>query len=474
MAQSISTLVNNIQDFSETYMCDNNSPLPNLVSHIQEFTKNINAIEIAEPAKSCIQQDLHYALGYSFKRFSRNLLREKENFTKAYQLQSETNHLSNTKLAVMLNNLASICVDLAHIDESILYAQKSLDLCKKLPEKKPLASDDLKIIGYSYLLKNDFDKAKFYFSEAISMISRLDEDLRKETESSIYALLGWLHSVTYINGDRAEAAKTYIHKSVAILNADSMFYTQSIKPIEKKEKICCEIVRAKINLGDVYCRSGDYKRAFELGFRDAKFIIDNHLDTCSHTLAKIYMAIGMGEIHLRENRLGDAKSTFEKVIKEAENLTGSDNMVTLSPRVFSAEVYIRLGELDLGYKSCLSALNVNYKENKSTNYSKLIHATIYYHAALIKQKQGDLKESFRYFKEFFHHIKPVSKLILAEKNYKMLEENRTFEYLLYEESKTLDGIKTCFKNSSQIFSTIYGIDHPFVRDYVLINNTLKD
>ncbi len=455
-----------IQNFSETYISKKPGEMLNLVTHINEFLQNTNRMKLDAANKEQIKQNLYYALGYAYKRFSRNLLLEKECFAKAYASQAQTQHIPNHKLTVMLNDLASICVDLSHNDDAILYAQKSIDLCKSLPEKTLVSADCLRIIGLAYLLKNDFDNAKLHFNKGIYLLSSLDAAVRKEAEASLYALLGSLYSVTYINGERAEDGIGYGHKAVNVMNAELQLYTKTA-PKVKPEKISCEVARVKASLGDVYCHFGDYKRAYELGYRDVQYIIDNQLDTCSHDLLKIYMAIGMGEIHLREKYLVKSKKKLTTVIKDAEDLVGTTNMLLLFPRVFSAETHIRLNELDAAYNDCLAAFKTEQKE--CPNYSKLILATAYYHAAIIKYKQGDFSKSFEHFSTFFEHAKMVCKAILSKKAYKVLEKKKVFDMdRVANNSMNDEAIKPYFKHAAVAFKAIYGDEHAFIKDYVNI------
>ena len=455
-----------LQKFAETYVLKEPGTRLDLVSHINEFIQNSDKTLRDSSNKEQIKQDLYYALGYAHKRFSRNLLREKEYFVKAYASQSQTQHIPNHKLAVMLNDLASICVDLSHNDDAIVYAQKSFSLCKSLSDKTLVSADCLRVIGLAYLLKNDFAKAKLYLNKGIHVLSSLDVNARKESEASIYALLGWLYSVTYINGERAEEGITYGHKAVSVMNAEQQLYSElSPNKKDKREKISCEVARAKATLADIYCHFGDYKKAYELGYRDVQYIIDNHLDTCSHYLLKVYVAIGLGEIHLRENRLMEAKKTLTKVIKDAENLVGSTNMMLLSPRVFSAETHVRLNELNAAYNDCLAAFKTEQIE--CPNYSKLLLATAYYHAAIIKYKQGDFAKSFEHFTVFFKHIKKACRAISSKKAYEALEGKGVFNiHRVASDAANSDVVKPYFKQATTVFKAVYGDMHAFVKEYV--------
>lgn len=453
-----------IQKFSETYVLKKSDLAFNLVSHINMFMKNIDGAIDESDVKAQIKQDLYYALGYAYNRFGRNLVYEKDCFVKAYISQSYTKHIPTEKLAMMLNELGSICVDLSHNDDAIFYAQKSLDLCKTLPNKTLVSADCLRVIGFAYLLKNNFTKASLHFNKSLQVLSSLDANTRRDSEASIYALLGWLYSVTYINGEQAEKGISYVQKAVSILNAEESLYLQQASK-GKNEKISCEIARVKTTLADAYCHLGDYKKAYELGFKDVQYIIDHQLDNCSHSLLKVYVAIGMGEIHLREMRLSEAKKTLVEVIKQAEDLVGAYNILLLSPRVFSAETHIRLNELDRAYSDCLAAFKTEQKE--CPNYSKLIFATAYYHAAIVKYKQGDFVKSLEHFNTFFDHAREVSKLILNAASYNLLEGRAVFAAHQSDRNAIeSDVLKLCFKNAEAVFEAIYGNEHPFVKEYV--------
>jgi hypothetical protein len=51
----------------------------------------------------------------------------------------------------------------------------------------------------------------------------------------------------------------------------------------------------------------------------------------------------------------------------------------------------------------------------------------------------------------------------------MLEKQEAFLNLIYDNTKQLIIMKSCFQKSALVFSTIYGFSHPFVSDYVLKN-----
>jgi tetratricopeptide (TPR) repeat protein len=349
------------------------------------------------------------------------------------------------------------------INDALFYARKSLSLCKE----PIISSKNLRIIVYAYLLQSNFEKALESFNQALSVISTLSAHGRKEAESDLYALIGWGYSVTFFSKEKAVLAKKYLHKSLSLLKADYSLYEKYNNKDKNPEKISCEVLKSKINLGEAHCHLGEYKNAYELGFRESKFITLYKLDSCHQHICQVHEQHGMGEILLRENKLIEAKHVLAEAVKRASNIAGSSNLLSLSPRIFSIEACIRLGELDLAYKYCSTLFD--FDTNKvQTNYYKLIYSMVYYHAAIIKYKQGDIKESLAHFKTFFLHIDNVCKLALTEQQYCMLKEKDLFKIPSDTQSDEFSLIKQCFKNATRIFYEIYGKDHPFVKDYVVL------
>lgn len=131
-------------------------------------------------------------------------------------------------------------------------------------------------------------------------------------------------------------------------------------------------------------------------------------------------------------------------------------------------MHIRLGELDEAYQKCLATLNI--KKTSNTNYANLMIDTLHYHAAVIQYKLRNFKKAFEHFCDFINSVKPISRSILGEARHNELEKLKAFELPSQKNTSLTVAIKNCFQMSTDIFEAIYGKEHPFVRDYTMINN----
>ncbi|WP_032114120.1 hypothetical protein [Candidatus Paracaedibacter symbiosus] len=98
-----------------------------------------------------------------------------------------------------------------------------------------------------------------------------------------------------------------------------------------------------------------------------------------------------------------------------------------------------------------------------------LYLTCFYHAAVIKYKENNLVESWKYFMIFFKDIKKFCKTFLDEKEYLYLETKGIFDNSYDNKRREDYDVKQFLYNSTIIFSAIYGPHHPFIQDYVQKN-----
>jgi tetratricopeptide (TPR) repeat protein len=220
-----------------------------------------------------------------------------------------------------------------------------------------------------------------------------------------------------------------------------------------------------VELGHVYTVFGEYNEAMTQGFNEAEYIIEHSLDSCSHSLLKSYILSGQGEILLRKGKLDTAESKLTEAIFMRCKLVGES--CALKSKTLRAEARIRIGRLAEAYEDCTSILKIEQKEKN--NYFNLLCLTCFYHAAIIKYKQGDLEKSLEHFIDFFKGMKSFCQGFLDEKEYKELEEKGVFVESIYDKDRIKDHVTQCLHHSTFIFAAIHGPTHPFVRDYVIKN-----
>ncbi len=452
------------QSFYDFHVEKNYKTVLLLIPHLEFLMKNLDEIKLKEEIREKYKNKLLLLMGYVHLKCSRNVKFAKKYFSEAYQMNVIHKNVTKSFLLLLLKDLGDICVDLGDMDEAIIYHQKSIDLCEKLPNYEMIIAKNMQGMGFAYFHKNNFDKAQYYLKLALKKVSNPDTQEKRELKSRIYSTLAILYSNHFLHFDKTNEAQKYAFQSLEIIDGLQRFANINSK---KEKKLSCYIARSKRTLGEVYSRLGRYIEADMYGFQEVQYIIDNSLDNCSHNLLKILVSLGRGEVLLRNKELKKAKESLSETIEIAEKLTGEDDNDAMLARAFKIEAQIRLGEFEEAYKDCCFTFNV--KRKAYTNFSDLMYITCFYHAAFIKYKQGDFKRSLGHFSDFFRQMKLFCHLFLDEKDYKNIEQKGVFQEAVYQDSQSLQIIKECLQRSLIVFTAIYGSSHPFVKDYVVEN-----
>jgi hypothetical protein len=93
----------------------------------------------------------------------------------------------------------------------------------------------------------------------------------------------------------------------------------------------------------------------------------------------------------------------------------------------------------------------------------------HYHLAIIYYKKKDYENALISMRTFFTEMRPLCKAILSPEKYKNLEDLKVFDFSLIQDLKLSNKIKDCLKKSADIYTAIYGDQHPYVKDYVVKN-----
>ncbi|OJW47258.1 MAG: hypothetical protein BGO67_04115 [Alphaproteobacteria bacterium 41-28] len=442
-----------------------------LIPHLEFLLKNMEILTISNDIKEKYIKYLYLRLAYTNEVCADNSLLAKKYFIEVFNKEIKNRQLSDREFAYMLRSLAAECADLGDLGEALFYAQECIKICNKIPNFEVLIIESLKIMGYVYGRKNNFERAKFYLQAALNKIREIKGEESKEIEAELYNQLAELYSSTYINKNLAFEAEGYILKALETSEALLPLYSSKIKNETSHRRIRF-IIKHKWRLGHIYCRLGKYKEAMERGFKEAEYIINKTWNDYPYQAFKGFVLCGMGEALLREGQVKLAEDKLTKAILINEKTLGVNNSAILEARVYRAEARIRLGQLGEAYEDCVSIFKMERKEKN--NYLDLIYLASIYHAAIIKYRQEDIKKSLEHFADFFNYAEPFCKLFLDEKIYRELESKGIFIKILYDNRQPADNIKQYLKNCYLIFSAIYGESHPFVRDYVLQNEKLKD
>lgn len=428
--------------------------LVSLVPHLEVFLRNINDIPLPEGVKIKHKLDLFYVLGGSYYTVTKNFIAAKNYFSLILECPASHQHFSDLTLALLLKDLGNISIKLCDFDQK--YSERSIELCKKIPNSEIIIAENLQAIGATYRKRDNFEKANDYLTSALDKVLLIDQEKRKELESEIYNQLGWLYSVTFINTGKAYHAQKYLLRSLDVLNASPLFHLRQTTP---QQKLSCLVAKNRCRLGLINIRLGHYKEALNEGFLEAEFIKHHELDNCPKDLStNAQIAEGIAEILLREGDVAQAEQKLSEAIKVFDVIVGVTP--ALVPKSLRVEARIRQGKLEEAYKECIELLRLKNRERNP--FHNLIHLTNFYFAALIKYKQEDHQKSVEHFRDFFKNIKLFCKSFLEEKTYTELERQGLFSEI--KQSKDpIQEVKLCLLHSSQIFSAIYGFEHPFVK-----------
>ncbi|MBX9620791.1 MAG: LuxR C-terminal-related transcriptional regulator [Alphaproteobacteria bacterium] len=448
------------KSFYENYSKKNLQIIISLIPHLEMLLENLKDLSLSNAIKSKHRLDLFFILGYSYYR-EWHSLSAKKYFLQIVESPKDNKHFPDIVLATLLKDFGEVSIALNDLDQP--YSQRSIDLCKNIKNSELIVAENLQIIGDSYRKKDNFEQANMYYIKALEEISNLDNKIKQVLESKIYDRLGWLYSVTYLHKKEAQRAREYLLKSLDILNSSQLFHANNKN--HPQEKLPCFVAQHRLRLGVINSRLCNYKEAFKEGFREAQYIIDNSLDNCPHDIfLNARIAEGVGEMLLREGKIDQAEEKLTEAIKVIEIMVGKS--ITLVPKSFRVEARIRQGKLADAYEDCSAVLEIAKREKN--NFHNLIYLTNFYHAAIIKYKQGDLKKSIEHFIDFFREVKKFSKSFLSEDVYETLESQKVFT--TPSSNKDMAQIsKDCLEKSKKIFFSIYTPSHPFIRDYVALN-----
>ena len=151
----------------------------------------------------------------------RDTVRARINYPLGLENAQQVNN--DTLLLDSYNNLGNIYSEIPEtIDKGIAYYNKVIAIADSLdfPSRKIIPKVN---IGWTYLDRNDYDRAYPYLSESLSM---LDDMSRNETNNSrlnyFYSQLYMLHGRYFTDKNQLDSAKVYFENSIALAEKDSL------------------------------------------------------------------------------------------------------------------------------------------------------------------------------------------------------------------------------------------------------------
>ncbi len=422
-----------------------------IIPHLDNILKILKEFKLLREKNEI---ELNLMLGYSHYNCSSNFIKSKKYFSNIVKINEFKKIMDNTSFSIVLKDLGNINYLLNDFDDTIKNCQKSMRVCKNIKNCEMINIQNLMLIGASYGNENDFEKADQYLNKALFKILNIPTHTNKELKSEIYGQLAALYSKKYLHTKEGHKAAEYAIHALEVAQT-----------LENKEKISCHLSWHKLNLGKIYFRLGKYKEALE-NLNESQYIFDHKLDNCLFYLfSKARILYALGELFVRKGDLNEADKKLTEALSLLDKTAGSS--FGFKMHVGRAEARIRLNKLDKAYEDCLAVFNgIKKSQDNQTN---LRYFTAFYHAAIIKYKQNDLQKSAEHFSDFFKQMKEFCKGFLEEKKYKDLESKGVFEEVDPTKTLSKNDIKQYLNRSTQIFSTIYSLEHPFVKDYVMKN-----
>jgi tetratricopeptide (TPR) repeat protein len=225
------------------------------------------------------------------------------------------------------------------------------------------------------------------------------------------------------------------------------------KNAKSDEKTTEHLIGYKTRLSGIYNALGKYDLSLKEG-KEAENLLKtrasmNNNSFCNHGI--ILRERGLS--HLRLNKVNEAYDYFMQAKEIFSKAMISDYLFRL--KMHEAEALIRMDRLDEAFMACEEIFAMRNRERN--NYCDLFFNTCYYHAAVIKHRQGNAKAALEYFREFFLSMKELCRKIVPEAEYYELIKQNAFDG---------NDMRACFENSLKVFEAIYWKDYEFTKYYV--------
>lgn len=451
-------MVSAINDFYQSAKKnENENTLTLLIPHLNAVINTLQDINISPEIKAKHEVDIYLMLGYINYDIIRNLNLAKTIFET--MLGKNTNHLSPETYAVLFKDLCFASLTMNLLDQSLEYCKKSIVLCKNFDGSEYIIADNLQLLGNYYRRNDNFVKSRASYEQAIKVLSSSKTAGTQKLEAEIYLELSMLYLMHYLNKEEGIDAERYIIKALESLSASEIFYPQ--KPLP--QYIICEAARHRWKYAELLIwRHSKFDEAY-LNIKEAEYILK---EKCPNNMYIKGRILGLlGEIFLRQNKLLESQETLKEAINILSNTLSFQGMWTYSVKM--AEVNIRLGNFDLGYEDSLKVIKNQHIEKSS--YYDLKYLMAFYNGSFAKYKLKDYQKSIEHFVGFFNGMDKFCKKFLDKEVYEYLLSRKVFIVLPYNKATALRDIKLYLDNSLIIFTTIFGKEHPFVKDYIKKN-----
>ena len=228
-----------------------------------------------------------------------------------------------------------LVANLDTMDEGLKWLEESSRICKEIGDKVTEANN-LRLLGWYYNWKGEFNKAKDYLNRSLIVAEEMEDTL------TIIQILFMLTIVLAGNGEYNEAISTgrrclqlaqdsgraseaswilntlgWIYHDLSNIELAIKYNKESIKTAKAQEKSIAlgGVPHALANLGMDYLYKKDYKRA-EKYFEEASSLMHQHPSAWWRMEARIFL--GRGELSLARGNYAQALEFAEELLAISE------------------------------------------------------------------------------------------------------------------------------------------------------------
>jgi DNA-binding CsgD family transcriptional regulator/tetratricopeptide (TPR) repeat protein len=443
---------------SYEYLDHNYTDIKRLIPHLKMALANLDEVKLDNGKKKKFQIGLLVTIGYIY-RFKEQTIDESIPYLeKALRLNNEYKLLSKHEAASVMIVLGELRILLNHNDKAEEILNESCRELKSSSSNSAQITDhanNLRLLGILRMRRNKFDAANACFDDAINELERnnCSEVFSLVTKARTYAAKSTNYVNQYINKDGMSDAIDLIKTAINILEEKSKENLASFE----HDMIMREIVDFKTTLSGMENAVMHHDVALKLA-EEAENLLHQLPDEDNRSYCSFgKICTEKGHAYLRMNQLKKAKEMFEQARKVCDK--AHVNEYVWRTRMQQTETLVRLGELDEAYENCVFMFNE--KDRDRNIGTDLFYNTSYYHAAIIKHRQGDVAQSLKYFEKFFALMLEFCKDFIDKESYEKMVNRKIFETNLSELE-----IKKYYENALKIFSAVCKKGSGFITDYV--------
>jgi tetratricopeptide (TPR) repeat protein len=436
------------------YLEANYSDVGKLIPHLKSLFNKIDRLFVGDSSADGWKIDLLIATANIYRYKAYRITDALDYFQKVLKFNEACKYLDPEAIALINLKIGEIYTLTSANDEAMSYLKRSLDSLD-FGDFVNLAMN-YRLTGIIHMRKDHFDEANKYFEKAIAELDKekVDSISLQEMKSNIYADMAFNYFMDGINRNNAPKAAEIMKKAIAIISPIATANPTANVKVAGRWAIHMS------RLAGIYNALGKYDLALKTASEAEDVIKMLPLDS-DLLYAQGIIARERGLSHLRLNKVKEAYDYF----MEAKRIISQAHVraYLFRLKMHETESLIRLNRLTEAWEACQSMFSA--KDRERNNYCDLFFNTCYYHAAVIKYRQHDIKSATDYFAKFFASMKELCKNILSREKYDELVRQNTFQ-------ENPPDLKTYFENALLIFEAVYWKDYEFTKYYVEENSKL--